>query len=85
MKREKVELVLVNLGKHNTFSAELREKERKYYYTTSSVENSGAFILFRKPDLSCLFSSGFAAIMTCGGVEENCPFIPGIELRVGPG
>lgn len=27
--------------------------------------------------------SGFAAIMTCSDAEENCPFIPGVELRVG--
>lgn len=27
--------------------------------------------------------SGFAAIMTCGDAEENCPFIPGVELRIG--
>jgi arsenate reductase len=25
----------------------------------------------------------FAAIMTCSDTEENCPFIPGVELRVG--
>jgi arsenate reductase len=24
----------------------------------------------------------FAAIMTCGDAEENCPFIPGVELRI---
>jgi len=28
-------------------------------------------------------SSDFAAIMTCGDAEENCPFIPGVELRIG--
>ncbi len=28
-------------------------------------------------------SSEFAAIMTCSDAEENCPFIPGVELRVG--
>ena len=27
--------------------------------------------------------SNFAAIMTCGEAEENCPFIPGVELRIG--
>lgn len=27
--------------------------------------------------------SEFAAIMTCSEAEENCPFIPGVELRVG--
>lgn len=26
--------------------------------------------------------SEFSAIMTCGDAEENCPFIPGVELRV---
>ena len=25
----------------------------------------------------------FAAIITCGDAEENCPFIPGVELRIG--
>ncbi len=27
--------------------------------------------------------SDFAAIMTCSEAEENCPFIPGVELRIG--
>jgi protein-tyrosine phosphatase/arsenate reductase len=27
--------------------------------------------------------AGFAAIMTCSDAEENCPFIPGVELRIG--
>jgi hypothetical protein len=27
-------------------------------------------------------SSNFAAIMTCGDAEENCPFIPGVDLRI---
>lgn len=26
--------------------------------------------------------SDFAAIMTCSDAEENCPFIPGVELRL---
>ncbi len=26
--------------------------------------------------------NNFAAIMTCGEAEENCPFIPGAELRI---
>lgn len=28
-------------------------------------------------------SSNFAAIMTCSHAEENCPFVPGTELRIG--
>jgi len=27
-------------------------------------------------------SSNFAAIMTCSDAEQNCPFIPGVELRI---
>lgn len=27
--------------------------------------------------------TSFAAIMTCSDAEENCPFIPGVELRIG--
>lgn len=27
--------------------------------------------------------SGFAAIMTCGEAEENCPFIPAAEFKIG--
>jgi protein-tyrosine phosphatase/arsenate reductase len=27
-------------------------------------------------------SDGFAAIMTCSNAEENCPFIPGAQLRI---
>lgn len=27
-------------------------------------------------------SKDFAAIMTCGEAEENCPFIPGVALRI---
>lgn len=27
--------------------------------------------------------SEFVAIMTCSDAEENCPFIPGVELRIG--
>lgn len=26
---------------------------------------------------------GFAAVMTCSDAEENCPFIPGVDLRIG--
>jgi arsenate reductase len=28
-------------------------------------------------------SDNFVAIMTCSHAEENCPFIPGVDLRIG--
>lgn len=46
----------------------------------------------QKPALECFSKvynapenpqQGFAAIMTCSDAEENCPFIPGVELRIG--
>lgn len=27
-------------------------------------------------------NGGFAAVMTCSDADENCPFIPGVELRI---
>lgn len=27
-------------------------------------------------------ASGFAAVMTCSDADENCPFIPGTEMRI---
>ena len=27
-------------------------------------------------------TTNFVAIMTCGDAEENCPFIPGVDLRI---
>lgn len=28
-------------------------------------------------------SNSFVAVMTCSDAEQNCPFIPGVELRIG--
>lgn len=28
-------------------------------------------------------TNGFAAIMTCSDAEQNCPFVPGTDLRIG--
>jgi arsenate reductase len=28
-------------------------------------------------------TTNFAAIMTCSDADENCPFIPGVDLRIG--
>jgi arsenate reductase (thioredoxin) len=44
---------------------------------TPSICFSKAYNDSQKPQ------SEFAAIMTCSDAEENCPFIPGVELRIG--
>lgn len=33
-------------------------------------------------DHESLPKSNFAAVMTCGHAEENCPFLPGADLRI---
>lgn len=34
-------------------------------------------------DDDSLPKENFAAVMTCGDADENCPFIPGCDLRIG--
>lgn len=61
--------------------------------TTENGNNPKYKVLFGKNESTTCFSkvyddeanpkSNFAAIMTCSDAEENCPFIPGVELRIG--
>jgi arsenate reductase (thioredoxin) len=50
----------------------------RVYFSVSAYVNcfSKVYDDIRNP------SKEFAAIMTCSDAEENCPFIPGVELRV---
>lgn len=53
-----------------------------YYVYFDDVENSiecfsKVYDDLKNPNIE------FAAIMTCSDAEENCPFIPGVELRIG--
>ena len=51
-------------------------------YEVKFDENTPALICFSKTyDDPFNPSTGFAAIMTCSDADENCPFIPGAELR----
>lgn len=53
-------------------------------YQISFDENEKPIICFSKEyNDSTNPKSEFAAIMTCSDAEENCPFIPGAELRIG--
>ena len=58
----------------------------------SESDNPKYTILFGKDKSTLCFSKvynaeanpteNFAAIMTCSDAEDNCPFIPGVELRI---
>ena len=55
---------------------------KRYHVVYDEVENP--IICFSKVyNDSQNPQTNFAAIMTCSDAEENCPFIPGVELRIG--
>lgn len=58
------------------------EKNSIYHVSYDDIEKS--IVCFSKVyDDVKNPQSEFAAIMTCSDAEENCPFIPGVELRIG--
>jgi len=61
----------------------INEDKNSVYHVFHS-ENTSPSICFSKVyDHKENPQKEFAAIMTCGDAEENCPFIPGVELRIG--
>ena len=55
---------------------------KRYHVVYNETENP--IICFSKVyDDAQNPQTNFAAIMTCSDAEENCPFIPGVELRIG--
>jgi len=58
--------------------------ERNSIYHVFHDDNESPSICFSKTyDDPKNPQKEFAAIMTCSDAEENCPFIPGVELRIG--
>lgn len=69
-------------------------KETGFVITTEEQSDNPKYLVRFGDDGSCSCFSKmyddtvnpkekFAAIMTCSDAEENCPFIPGVELRIG--
>jgi arsenate reductase len=57
-------------------------KNATYHITFDDKEN--AIVCFSKVYNNPVNpQKEFVAIMTCSDAEENCPFIPGVELRIG--
>jgi protein-tyrosine phosphatase/arsenate reductase len=53
------------------------------HYSISFSEDEETLVGFSKTlDDVSLPKTHFAAIMTCSEAEENCPFVPGAELRI---
>ncbi|MDP1801267.1 MAG: protein-tyrosine-phosphatase [Bacteroidota bacterium] len=74
----------INALKRVGFDIKPINVEKNSTYHVSFDENEKPIICFSKVyDDPKNPRSDFAAIMTCGDAEENCPFIPGVELRIG--
>jgi protein-tyrosine phosphatase/arsenate reductase len=59
-------------------------QERNKRYQVFHGDNETPSLCFSKVyDDEVNPNKNFAAIMTCSDAEENCPFIPGVELRIG--
>jgi hypothetical protein len=74
----------INAVKKVGFDVKKMDNSNNSIYQISFDENEKPIICFSKVyDDSQNPTSEFAAIMTCSDAEENCPFIPGAELRIG--
>ena len=71
LKRIGFEVQPANSGNNATYHVSFDEKEKPVICFSKVYDNPV------NPQKE------FAAIMTCSDAEENCPFIPGVELRVG--
>lgn len=71
LKRVGFEVKPINVEKNSTYHVTFDDNE-KPIVCFSKVYNHE-----KNPQIE------FAAIMTCSDAEENCPFIPGVELRIG--
>lgn len=74
----------INALKRVGFNVEAKDDSRNPLYELHFGDNNQVIECFSKvynhPKNP---QANFAAIMTCSDAEENCPFIPGVELRIG--
>jgi arsenate reductase len=59
------------------------EKEQNPVYKVSFGKNLSTTCFSKVYDHEINPKTDFAAIMTCSNAEYNCPFIPGVALRIG--
>lgn len=71
VKRVGFDIKPINVGKNSTYHVSFDEIEKPIICFSKVYDDA------QNPQ------SSFAAIMTCSDAEENCPFIPGVELRIG--
>ena len=73
----------INALKEMGFDVQSKDESNNPVFEVRFSEISNPSICFSKVyDDTFNPTTNFAAIMTCGDAEENCPFIPGVELRI---
>jgi arsenate reductase len=74
----------INALKGLEFEIQAKDETKNPIFEVKFSEFSNPTICFSKVyDDAFNPTTNFAAIMTCSDAEENCPFIPGVELRIG--
>lgn len=74
----------INALKEIGFDIQAKDDSKNPVFEVIFSDDSDPSICFSKVyDDPFNPTSNFAAIMTCSDAEENCPFIPGVELRIG--
>jgi len=75
---------VVNALKNVGFNITIKNISNNPVYFVKFSDDEKAIECFSKEyNHSINPTKEFAAIMTCSDAEENCPFIPGVELRIG--
>jgi protein-tyrosine phosphatase/arsenate reductase len=69
--------------KNTGFEVKTEETASNPHYTLHFGEELKTSCFSKTFDDPANPSSNFAAVMTCSHAEENCPFVPGTELRIG--
>jgi protein-tyrosine phosphatase/arsenate reductase len=73
----------INALRQSGFEVVQEKEEYNPIYKVQFGENLFTKCFSKVYDHEVNPKSSFAAIMTCSDAEENCPFIPGVELRIG--
>jgi arsenate reductase len=60
----------------------INDEENTLYHVFYDANDSPVVCFSKVYNDAANPASEFAAIMTCSDAEQNCPFIPGVELRI---
>ena len=74
--------LVINSITNNGFFVTSDGKSKNSKYSVSMGANKPIKLFSKLFNKSIYHDGPFAAIMTCSDVDENCPYIPGAEIRI---